>query len=187
VVNKVKACVFISGNGTNLNSIIKSSRDNSFPINIGLIISNNANAKGLGIAKKYGIPFKYFSNKNKIKFERNSLYEMKKKKIKLLCLAGFMKILSKNFIRSFNNKIINIHPSLLPKFKGLNTCQRVLKHKEKFSGCSVHFVTPTLDSGKIIKRKRVEINKNETEASLKNKILSEEHKIFSQSIISIFQ
>jgi len=187
MVNKVKACFFISGNGTNLSAIIKSSRDNSFPIYIGLIISNNVNAKGIKIAKKYGIPFKYFSHKNKVKFERDSLCEMRKRKIKLLCLAGFMKILSSNFIRCFNNKIINIHPSLLPKFKGLNTYKRALKNNEKFSGCSVHYVTSKLDSGKIIKKRRVEIKQNDTEASLKDKILCEEHKIFSQSIISIFQ
>ena len=187
MVKKIKACVFISGNGSNLNSIIKSSRDYNFPIKIELIVSNNIKAKGIDFAKKYNIPFKFLSYKNPDKFERNALYEIKKKKIKLLCLAGFMKILSKNFIRNFRYQIINIHPSLLPKFKGLNTHKRALKSKAKYSGCTVHFVTPKLDSGKIILQKKILIDKNETEKSLKKKILRQEHTIYPQSIISIFK
>jgi len=187
MVNKIRTCVFISGNGTNLKSIIKNSRDYNFPIKIELIISNCIEAKGLKLAKKYAIPSKYFSYDNQNKFERNSLHEIKKRKIKFLCLAGFMKILSKNFIRNFGHKIINIHPSLLPKFKGLNTHKRVLKSGAKYSGCTVHFVSPELDSGQIILQKRVLINKNETEDSLRKKILIQEHKIYSQSIISIFK
>ena len=187
MVKKIKTCVFISGNGTNLKSLIKSSRDYNFPIKIELVISNNKKAKGLDFARKYRIPFKFFAYSSQKKFERNSLYEIRKHKIKFLCLAGFMKILSKNFIRSFDNKIINIHPSLLPKFKGLNTHKRVLKSKEKFSGCTVHYVSPKLDSGKIILQKKVLISKNETEISLKKKILRQEHKIYPKSIISIFK
>ena len=187
MVNKIKSCIFISGNGTNLKSLVKSSREYNFPIKIELVISNNIKAKGLQFAKKYSIPFKFFVYDNQKKFERNSLYEIKKRKIKFLCLAGFMKILSKNFINSFGHQIINIHPSLLPKFKGLNTHKRVLKSKEKYSGCTVHFVSPVLDSGKIILQKRVLINKNETENSLREKVLRQEHKIYPQSIISVFK
>ena len=187
MVEKIKTCVFISGTGSNLESIIKSSRDYIFPIKIKLIISNNINAKGIKLAKKYSIPYKFFSSKNKKIFERNSLFEIKKRKIKFLCLAGFMKKLSRNFIKSFGYKIINIHPSLLPKYKGLNTYKRVLKNKEKYSGCTVHFVTPKLDSGKIILQKKVLINKNDTEKSLQKKILLQEHKLYPQSIISIFR
>jgi len=134
MVNKIRSCVFISGNGSNLESIIKSSRDYNFPIKIELIISDNLKAKGISIARKYSIPYKFFSTKDKGKFERNCLFEIKKKKIKFLCLAGFMKVLSFKFIKSFNHKIINIHPSLLPKYKGLNTYERVLKNKERYSG-----------------------------------------------------
>lgn len=187
MVGKIKSCIFISGNGSNLKSIIRSSRDYTFPIKIQLIISNNLTSKGSKIAKKYDIPFKYFSSNNQKKFERNCLNELKKNKIKFLCLAGFMKILSNNFIRKFRYKIINIHPSLLPRFKGLNTHKRVLKSRDKYSGCTVHFVTPSLDSGKIILQKRVLISKDETENSLKKKILIQEHKIYSQSIISLFK
>jgi len=187
MVNKIKTCIFISGKGSNLKSIIKNSRDYNFPIKIELIISNNIKANGLKIAKKYSIPYKYFSSKNQKLFERNSLFEIKKRKIKFLCLAGFMKILSNSFIKSFHYKIINIHPSLLPKYKGLNTHERVLKNKEKYSGCTVHYVTSELDSGKIILKKRVQIDLNETPSSLKKKILKQEHSLYSKSIISVFR
>ena len=187
MVNKIKACIFISGNGSNLKSIIKNSRDYNFPIKIELIISNNIKANGLKIAKKYSIPYKYFSTRNKKLFERNSLFEVKKRNIKFLCLAGFMKVLSNNFIKSFHHKIINIHPSLLPKYKGLDTHERVLKNKEKYSGCTVHYVTSELDSGKIILQKRIRIGKNETAHSLKLKILKQEHILYPKSIISVFK
>jgi len=187
MVNKTKTCVLISGAGSNLNSLIKSSREYNFPIKIELIISNNAKAKGLSLAKKYSIPYKVFSLKNKKNFERKCLFEIKKKKIKFLCLAGFMRLLSNNFINAFGHKIVNIHPSLLPKYKGLNTHKRVLKNNEKYSGCTVHFVTPELDSGKIISQKKVLIDKNETEKSLKKKILIQEHKLYPESIISVFK
>ena len=185
--NKIKSCVFISGKGSNLRSLIKSSREYNFPIKIYLIISNKLNAKGLDLAKKYGIYARFFPSLDQKKFERNCLYEIKKRKIKFLCLAGFMKILSTNFIKNFRYKIVNIHPSLLPKYKGLNTHKRALLKNEKYSGCTVHYVTSELDSGKIILQKKVLINKNETENSLKKKVLKEEHKIYPQSIISIFK
>ena len=187
MVKKIKTCVFISGNGTNLKSLIKNSRDYDFPIKIALVITNNNKANGIRLAIKYGIPFKYISYVKGREFERKSLQELEKRKIKFLCLAGFMKILSKDFIKKFGYQIVNIHPSLLPKFKGLDTHKRVLKTKEKYSGCTVHFVSPKLDSGKIILQKKVLISKNETEKSLKKKILIQEHKVYPQSIISIFK
>jgi len=187
MVNKLKACVFVSGAGSNLNFLLKSSRYYNFPIKIELIISNNVNSGGLKLAKKYSVPYKYFSSTNQKRFERSCLHEIKKRKIKFLCLSGFMKILTKSFIRNFGNKIINIHPSLLPKYKGLNTHKRVLNNKEKYSGCTVHYVVPKLDSGKIILQKKVLVNKNETENSLRKKILKQEHKLYSQSIISVFK
>ena len=113
--------------------------------------------------------------------------KLKKEKLNSCVLLGFMKILSSNFIKNFGYKIINIHPSLLPKYKGLNTHKKVLKNKEKYSGCTVHLVTPKLDSGKIILQKKTLIGKNETENSLKKKILKQEHKLYPQSIISVFK
>ncbi len=184
---KVNSCVFISGSGSNLKSLIKNSRNYNFPIKINLIISNNTNAYGLKYAKKYNIPYKFYSYKSRNFFERNCLKELKKRKIKFLCLAGFMKLLSKYFIKNFRYKIINIHPSLLPKFKGLDTHRRVLENKEKYTGCTVHYVSSKLDSGNIILQKKILIRKNETVNTLKKRVLKQEHKLYSKAIISIFR
>ena len=185
--NKINTCVFISGRGSNLNSLIKNSRDYNFPAKIVFIISDKFSAYGLKYAKKYKIPFKVFEAKNKYIFEKKILIELKKKKIKLICLAGFMKILSSNFIRNFKYRILNIHPSLLPKYRGLNTHKRVLKNREKYSGCTVHYVTSKLDQGPTIIQKKILIKKNETEIFLKKRILKQEHLIYSKAIRLIFR
>ena len=187
MVKKVNACVFISGRGSNLKSILMNSRDYNFPIIIKLIISNNKYAPGLKYAKKYNVPYKFIDSKNWLLFEKNCLVEIKKHKIKFLCLAGFMKILSKNFIRNFRKKIVNIHPSLLPKYRGLNTHERVLKNKEKYTGCTVHYVTPKLDSGNIILQKKIKINKDEDKLSLQKRVLIKEHSLYSEAIRLIFR
>ena len=174
---KKKTAVFISGNGSNLRSLIKFSKLKKSPISINLIISDNLKAKGLIYANIFKIDKKIFKFKNRKLDENKLISELKKNKIKLICLAGFMKILSKNFIKNFKGKILNIHPSLLPKYKGLNTHDRVLKKKDKYSGCTVHFVSSKLDSGKIILQKRVKISKKETPKTLAKKILKEEHKL----------
>ena len=175
---KEPLCVLISGRGSNLLSIIKSCRGKDFPAKVKLIVSNNPNAFGLRYAKQYKIPFKVIT-KN---FENTLLKQLQKNEIDILCLAGFMKVLSKNFIDSFFNMILNIHPSLLPKYKGLNTHQRALKNKEKFSGCTVHRVDGKIDSGEIILQSKVKIAKNETEASLENKILKKEWVLYPRAI-----
>jgi phosphoribosylglycinamide formyltransferase-1 len=183
---KIKTAVFISGKGSNLKSLIQFSKLKKSPISINLIISNNPYSKGLQYAKIFKIKKKIFNfDKNKID-EKKILYELKKNKIGLICLAGFMKILSKNFIENFNGYILNIHPSLLPKFKGLNTHEKVIKNKEKYSGCTVHFVNSKLDSGKIILQKKVNIKKDETPKSLAKKILVQEHKLYPKAILKIF-
>ena len=182
---KIRTCVFISGTGSNLKAIIKNSRDYNFPAKIVLIITDQPKPYGLTYAKKYNIKYKIFVSKDKNLFEKKCLLELKKNKIKLICLAGFMKILSKKFIKKFNYKIINIHPSILPKYKGLNTHKRVLNKKEKYSGCTVHYVTTKLDSGMIVMQKKVSIKNDETEKSLKKKILQQEHLIYSQAIRKI--
>ncbi len=118
--------------------------------------------------------------------KKKILNELKKNKIELICLAGFMKIISKNFIKNFKGKILNIHPSLLPKYKGLNTHQRAIKNKDRYSGCTVHFVNSKLDSGKIILQKKVKILKKDTPDSLAKKILAQEHKLYPEAILKIF-
>ena len=183
--NKIKTAVFISGTGSNLKSLIEFSKLKKSPITINLIISNNSKSKGLVFGKIFKIKKKIFNCKKKNVDEKKILLELKKNKIDLICLAGFMKILSKNFIKNFKGKILNIHPSLLPKFKGLNTHERVIKNKEKFSGCTVHFVNSKLDSGKIILQKKVKINKNETPKTLAKKILAQEHKLYPKAILKI--
>ena len=182
----IKTAVFISGTGSNLKSIIKFSKTKKSPISVDLIISNHAKSKGLNFAKIYKIKKKVFDLKKNISSEKKLLLELKKNKINFICLAGFMKILSKNFIKNFDGKIINIHPSLLPKYKGLNTHLRAIRNKEKYSGCTVHFVNSKLDSGKIILQKRVKLTKNETPKSLAKKILIQEHKLYPRAILRIF-
>ena len=184
--SKIRTAVFISGTGSNLKSLIKFSKTNKSPISIEYIISNNLKAKGLNYAKIYKIKKKVLNFKNKNLSENKLLSILKINNIEMICLAGFMKILSKNFIKKFRGKILNIHPSLLPKYKGLNTHKRVLNNKEKYSGCTVHFVNSRLDSGKIILQKKVKIRKNETEISLAKRILIHEHKLYPKAILKIF-
>ena len=184
---KINAAVFISGNGTNLNSIIKKSLYKDFPIKVSFVISNNKKAPGLLYAKNNNIPFKYISSLNMNKFEKYSLKYLRDKKIKILCLAGFMKILSKKFIKDFKYKILNIHPSLLPKYKGINTHYKVIKNKDKFSGSTVHYVTSKLDSGKIIMQKKIKVNKTDTVNKLKKKILILEHSLYPKAIIKVIK
>ena len=181
--NKTRTAVFISGTGSNLKSLIKFSRTVKSPISIDFVISNKPKAKGLNYAKKFKIKKKVLNFKNKNLSEKRLLSILKINNIDMICLAGFMKILSGNFIKKFKGKILNIHPSLLPKYKGLNTHKRALNNKEKYSGCTVHFVNSKLDSGKIILQKKVKISKNETEASLAKKILAQEHKLYPQAIL----
>ena len=185
-IKKIKCAVFISGTGSNLKSLIQFSKKKNSPISINLIISNNPKAKGLKFGKIYKISNKVFNYKNKLSAEKKIISEIKNKKIKLICLAGFMKILSKDFIKSFKGNILNIHPSLLPKYKGLNTHQRAISKSEKFSGCTVHFVNSRLDSGKIILQKKVKISKFDTAKSLARKILIQEHKLYPKAIRKVF-
>ena len=183
--NKIKTAIFISGTGSNLKSLIKFSKLNKSPISINLIITNNKLAKGLKYGDIFKIKKKIIYFKNKEIAEKKILNELRKNKIELVCLAGFMKILSKNFIRIFKGKIINIHPSLLPKYKGLNTHQRAIDNKEKYSGCTVHYVNSKLDSGRIILQKKVKILKNDTSKSLSKRVLKHEHVLYPKALKKI--
>tara|TARA_Y100000590_G_scaffold444235_1_gene574747 strand:+ start:3126 stop:3707 length:582 start_codon:yes stop_codon:yes gene_type:complete len=185
--NLISTAVFISGHGTNLKSLIKFSKKKKSPIIIKLIISSNNKAKGLKYSKAYKIQKKIINFKNKNIAEKNLLNLLFKKKIKFICLAGFMKILSKKFIKKFSGKIINIHPSLLPKYKGLNTHQKAFNNNDKYSGCTVHYVTGKVDSGKIILQKKVRIKRKDSLNNLRKKVLFEEHKLYPKAIIKIFK
>ena len=181
-LKKAKTAVFISGAGSNLENLIKFSKKKKSPISVNLIISNTHNAKGLKYSRKYNIQKKVILFKNKKLAEKKILKILFKKNINLICLAGFMKILSKNFIKKFKGKIINIHPSLLPKYKGLNTHKKAIKNNDKYAGCSVHFVTAKIDSGKIIMQKKVRILKKDDENSLSKKVLKIENLIYPKAI-----
>ncbi len=182
---KSNTAVFISGRGSNLKSLIKYSKSKYSLIKIKLVVSNTINAKGLNYAKKSKIKYYINNYKNIAVSEKQIFKQLSKFKIDLICLAGFMKILSENFIKKFKKPILNIHPSLLPKYKGLNTHKRVLKNNEKYSGSTVHFVTPKLDSGKIILQKKIKVLKSDNVKILEKKILKIEHKLYPEAIYKI--
>jgi len=185
-LNKIKTAVFISGTGSNLKNLINFSKTKKSPISIDLIISNTIKAKGLKYSNQYKIKKKILNFKNIRIAEKRLLNLLKQNKIQFICLAGFMKILSSKFIKQFNGKIINIHPSLLPRYKGLNTHSRAIQNKDKFTGCSVHYVTERLDSGKIILQKKIKILKKDIPKSLAEKVLKQEHKLYPKAILKIF-
>ena len=185
-LKKIKTAVFISGTGSNLKNIIKFSKVKKSPISVNLIISNTSKAKGLVFANQFKIKKRIFNFESNMIAEKKILKLIEKEKIQFICLAGFMKILSKNFIKKFNGKIINIHPSLLPKYKGVNTHARAINNKEKFAGCTVHYVTTKLDSGKTILQKKIKILTKDTPTSLAKKVLKQEHKLYPAAIIKIF-
>ena len=183
--NKKKVAVFISGNGSNLLNIIKFSFTKKSPISVKLIISNKRTANGLKYSKIYKIKKKIFNFDSKSNI--NLLLKiLEKNNISLILLAGFMKILHRYFIKNFNGKILNIHPSLLPKYKGLNTHAKVINNKEKFTGCTVHYVNFKLDSGRIIIQKKVKVDKLDNPKSLAKKVLKQEHYIYPKAILKLF-
>ena len=183
---KKNTCVFISGKGSNLKNLIARTRDNSFPVKVSLVISDNKRAYGINYAKKFKIPY-IFINTKLNDYENKILIYLKKYKISFICLAGFMKIISSKIIKNYQGKIINIHPSLLPKFKGLNTYSRMLKNNEKKAGCTVHYVSEKLDSGSTIIQKNFFINRKDDETILKNKTQKLEYSAFPEAIIKIFR
>ncbi len=183
---KRSVCVFISGKGTNLNNLIKRSRDYNFPINVKLVISNKKDAFGIKYAKKNSIPFIFINTKHQ-RYENLVLNKLIEFKIELICLAGFMKIISKKFLRSYRKKIINIHPSLLPKYRGLNTFEKVLKNQDAKTGCTIHYVNEKLDAGKIIVQKRFNVDKKDNIITLKKKTQKLEYLAYPEAVIKIFR
>ncbi len=173
-----------------MESILKSIKAKKIPINPAVVISNKSNAKGLSIAKKMGIKVEVIESKN----FKGSRTEYDKKIMKMLssygvtprnglvCLAGFMKILSPEFVKKYKNKIINIHPALLPAFPGLNSQKQALDYGAKYTGCTVHFVDAGMDTGPVIIQSVVEIKEKDTEKSLSKKILREEHRIYPEAV-----
>ena len=186
---KKNCAVFISGKGSNLESLIKENNKEDFPIEIKLIISDKSNAEGLKYSKIYNInclPLDYLNFEDKKDFEIKLLDFLTDNDIEIICLAGYMQILSSFFIQSFEGPILNIHPSLLPKYKGLNTHQRALDNNDKLAGCTVHYVSENVDSGEIILQKSLNINEDDTCESLQKRVLKLEHQVYSDAIRKIF-
>ena len=179
---KYNIAVFISGRGSNLKSIINHSFKKKTSYNVKVIISNKRKAKGLLIAKRMRIKNYYIDFTKSKKLSNKVLSILEKNNIKLVCLAGFMKILPSYFIKLYKGKIINIHPSLLPKYKGLNTHKRVIANNEKYTGSTIHYVNSFLDSGKIIFQEKIRITKKDDARSIEKKVLKIEHKIYPKTI-----
>lgn len=180
----LKIAVLISGRGSNLLAIIKAIEEKRINGEIVCVISDCENAGGLRIAKEHNIEAIFLDPKGKIREEWNRMIvkELKKRNVSLVCLAGFMKIISPFFVASFKNKIMNIHPSLLPSFPGLSGVKQALEYGVKVSGCTVHFVEEGCDTGPIILQRAVDVLPFDTEESLAERILEYEHKIYSEAI-----
>ena len=184
---KLSVAILISGSGSNMVQLIKSMDDNhpAFP---SIVISNKPNAAGIKKARDLGIPTQIinenFEQSNGIDFEAELTEILNRYEVKIICLAGFMRILSKDFIEVFKGRILNIHPSLLPKYKGLNTHARAIAAKDKFSGCSVHLVTAELDGGPILAQRKVAIDKTDTAETLSSKVLEEEHLLYPEVLLN---
>ena len=170
-----------------MESLIKATKNREFPASILVVITNNALASGIHLAKNYNIPVKIFDKKkfNKKQFEINSQKVLSDLNIEMICLAGFMQILSKKFINSWLNKIINIHPSYLPKNKGLNAQKQVIDEKASFTGCTVHFVDVEIDAGKIILQEKVKVMREDSVQTLSDRILQREHVIYPRALEQI--
>ena len=173
-----------------MESILKAIKKKKIPINPAVVISNKPNAKGLAIAKKMGIQTEVIESSKykgkRVQYDKEIISTLKKYKVTpsngLVCLAGFMRIISPYFIKEYKNKILNIHPALLPAFPGLDAQKQAIEFGSKFSGCTVHFVDEGVDTGPIIIQEIVKINNNDTEKSLSKKILVKEHEIYPKAV-----
>ncbi|MFQ3361431.1 MAG: phosphoribosylglycinamide formyltransferase [Alphaproteobacteria bacterium] len=185
-IKKANVAILISGRGSNMEALIRASKDPRYPAKIALVISNKNNAAGIEIAKKYKIKTAIILKEqynSRIDYDRALSSNLLNENIEYICAAGFMRILSEEFIDQWWNKIINIHPSLLPSYKGLNTHQRVLDDRTKVTGCSVHIVRKELDNGPIIIQAAVPVEENDTEEILSKRVLKMEHKIYPYSLM----
>ena len=175
-----RIAILISGRGSNMKNIIEACNKKKLCSSVNLVVSNKSNAYGLKVASKYKIETHILDSKSLATESFESLLDkiLKKNNINLICLAGFMKILSKGFVKKWPKMILNIHPSILPYFKGLNAQKQAIENNAKYSGCTVHFVNEVMDGGEIIDQKIVKISTDDDEDSLSKKILMEEHKLY---------
>ena len=184
-MHKIKTAVLISGRGSNMLAILKAAQDNEYPAVVEVVISNRPLAKGLEKAEDLGIKtliLDHKAYKSKSEFENDLDEILKNLRIQLICCAGFMRILSPWFVNRWKGKLINIHPSLLPKYKGLNTHKRAINSGDKIHGCSVHFINSELDSGKVILQKRIKILEDDTPQTLSERLLVKELEAYPQAL-----
>jgi len=183
--DKPRAAVLISGNGSNLQAIIDAVADKRLSLDIALVISNKANAFGLTRAKQAGIPYTVIqseNNENRTDYDRKLERCLQDAGVDLIILAGFLRILSDEFVQQHLGQLINIHPSLLPHFKGLNTHRRVLEAGERIHGASVHYVVPELDAGPIILQGCLHVDPHDSEQQLAQRVLELEHQIYPMAL-----
>jgi len=186
----VKLAVFISGRGSNMEALLRACREPDFPAEIVLVLSNRPDAPGLEIAKAAGIATVVVDHKDfpdKPAFEAALDQALAGHQVELICLAGFMRLLSADFIARWPGKIINIHPSLLPAYKGLNTHERVLADQRRETGCSVHFVSAEMDAGPVILQEKVAVAPGDTAQSLAARVLEAEHRAYPEAVRLIAQ
>jgi phosphoribosylglycinamide formyltransferase 1 len=183
-VNGKRIGILISGRGSNFQAIADHIAEGSLAAEIAIVISNLPEARGLQIARERGIPALRIPSKGlgREEYDRQVAAELKRRSVDLVCLAGFMRLLSAAFIREFPLRVLNIHPSLLPAFPGLDAQEQALKHGVKVSGCTVHFVDELLDAGPIILQAAVPVLHDDTVESLSARILEQEHRIYSEAI-----
>jgi len=184
---KLAVAILISGSGSNMVKLVKS-MDDEHPAFPSVVISNSSDALGLKKAQNLGVPTEvidpHYIKKNSLDFEKELIQTLKFYNVEIICLAGFMKILSKNFVDNFKDRILNIHPSLLPKYRGLNTHARAIASNDQIAGCTVHLVTPELDGGPVLAQSKVVIKKNETVKSLASKVLIKEHVLYPKVLLN---
>lgn len=184
-MRKLKLGVMISGSGTNLQALIDACAESNFPAEVSVVISNRPSALGLERAKKTGIDavcVDHTAFENRADFETALHACLKDHDVELVCLAGFMRILNADFVNRWKDRMINIHPSLLPSYKGLHTHARAIEDGVRFGGCTIHFVRPEMDDGPIIMQAAVPISDGETEDSLAEKILQYEHQMYPAAV-----
>jgi phosphoribosylglycinamide formyltransferase 1 len=182
---KIKLGVLISGSGTNLQAIIDACAKEDFPASVDFVLSNKADAYGLYRAKENGLHYAFVDHtkyKTREKFELQVSKLLHAHKVELICLAGFMRILGPDFIKEWSGRIINIHPSLLPQYQGLNTHQRAIDAKDKVAGCTVHYVDEGVDTGPVVAQMAIPLYGDDTADSLAQRVLVEEHRLYPHAI-----
>ncbi|MCC3305946.1 phosphoribosylglycinamide formyltransferase [Sneathiella sp. HT1-7] len=178
---KLKVAVFISSRGTNMQSLVRACQVPNFPAEIACVLSNNLEAAGLKFAAEHSIPTRTIDHRDfdgREEFEAEITRYLTDLNVDLICLAGFMRLLTADFVNRWRDRILNIHPSLLPAFKGLHVHERAIESGARFTGCTVHYVRPEMDDGPIIAQAAVPILQDDTPDSLASRILEQEHKIY---------